>query len=275
MTDPLRINAPYVAVNARHGAMLVNPNDRYVGHAVQRYGEYGEVEFKFLTQLLVRPGAIVEVGANIGTHTVPLARLGAQQRRPVIAFEPQPVIFQNLCANLALNGLMNVRAWPHACGAQNGTAFFLQPDYAASGNFGGIAMQADRGAGHLAVPVVRLDGFLGATPVGLMKIDVEGMERETLEGASDILRLSRPVLYVENDRPEKSAALIEWLWSQNYRLWWHVPPLFNPENFFGVTENIYSGLASCNMLCLPREHETPVAGLTEITDVSFHPQARS
>src|ERR1700761_1850353 len=177
MTNPIRIGPPYVLVAARHGAMLVNPNDRFVGHAVQRYGEYGELEFQFLKQLLVKPGAIVEVGANIGTHTVPLAKLALEQRRAMIAFEPQPVIFQNLCANLALNGLLNARAWPWACGAESGTVYFALPDYSKSGNFGGVAMQTT--SDGVPVPVVRLQDVIRTSPIALMKIEVEGMERET------------------------------------------------------------------------------------------------
>lgn len=49
----------------------------------------------------------------------------------------------------------------------------------------------------------------------------------TLQGAVDVLTRSRPLLYVENDRLDKSQALIEWLWSQNYQLFWHMPRLFN------------------------------------------------
>jgi hypothetical protein len=51
-----------------------------------------------------------------------------------------------------------------------------------------------------------------------LKIDVEGLEQEVLEGASDTLRRFRPRLYVENDRLEKSAALIEHLLALDYRL---------------------------------------------------------
>jgi hypothetical protein len=65
--------------------------------------------------------------------------------------------------------------------------------------------------------------------------------------------------------------LIEYLWEQDYRLWWHTPSLFNPGNFFGVQENIYPNLVSCNLLCLPKEYQMPVADLKEVTDASWHP----
>jgi hypothetical protein len=75
---------------------------------------------------------------------------------------------------------------------------------------------------------------------------------------------------VENDRLDRSQALIEWLWSKQYRPWWHLPPLFNPDNFFGRAENLYGGLLSCNMLALPREPELDTTGFNEVTDATAH-----
>src|ERR1700736_4624146 len=132
---------PYQLVNTRHGIMLANPNDTYVGQALMQYGEYGEIEAQFLLQLVNCPGVVVEVGANIGSHTVALARRAAAVEAQVVALEPQPVVVQNLCANLALNGIQNVRAWPWACGAQEETVFFPRQDYLQQGNFGGVSMQ--------------------------------------------------------------------------------------------------------------------------------------
>ncbi|RDU99611.1 FkbM family methyltransferase [Trinickia dinghuensis] len=251
--------------------MLANPNDFFLGRAIVEYGEYGEIEAQLLAQLFVRPGAAVEVGANIGTHTVALAKRTRELGRTLIAFEPQPFLFQNLCANLALNSLTNVRAWPWACGAKAGTVYFDVPDYESPGNFGAVAMTQDPGPASLAVPCVTLDDAIGGQAVGLLKIDVEGAELDVLRGAEAVIEKSRPVLYVENDRIALSRALIEWIWARGYRLWWHFPPLFNPENFFGNSNNLYPTVVSCNMLGLPREMTVNVVGLEEATDIDFHP----
>jgi len=123
----------------------------------------------------------------------------------------------------------------------------------------------------IAIPCVRLDDVLADHRVGLLKIDVEGFELDTLRGGVDLLAASRPVLYLENDRVDKSQALIEWIWSQGYQLWWHFSPLFNPANFFGTQENIYGDVGSCNMLALPRECGLAVTDLQEVTDATYHP----
>ncbi len=97
------------------------------------------------------------------------------------------------------------------------------------------------------------------TSISMMKIDVEGFNC-LCSRAAEILSNSRPVLYVENDRVEKSAALIEWLQSQNYRLWWHIPLLFNPNNFFQNEVDHYPAVGSFNMLGLPRELNMEMEG---------------
>ena len=59
---------------------------------------------------LFRPGTVVlDVGANIGAHTLYLSRKRSVRGGVVVAYEPQRVIHQMLCANLALNGIVNVR----------------------------------------------------------------------------------------------------------------------------------------------------------------------
>lgn len=68
-----------------------------------------------------------------------------------------------------------------------------------------------------------------------------------------------------------SAALIEYLWSLDYRLWWHLPPLFNPDNYFCNPENIYGHIVSVNMLALPRESKIQVSGMVEVTNAHDWP----
>ena len=274
----LEVAKPYSLVQERHGWMLANANDFYLGHAIVRYGECCEHEVAFLKTLMFRPGRLVEVGANAGLLTLPLAQAMAARGEPLDAFEPQPFLFQNLCANLALNGITNVRAWPFACGDEVSPVRFQVPDYTSPGNFGGVAVDQraqtpdDATKAMLSAPCIRLDDYLGAARVGLLKIDVEGFELKVLKGATGILSTSRPVLYLENDRPAQSRELIEHLWSMNYRLWWHTPQLFNRDNYAGRGENIYGNVASFNMVGLPKELDAKVQG-AEISDAGAHPLA--
>ena len=274
MTNAL-IAPPYQLSSTRHGTMLANANDVYMGQAFLRYGECCEIEIRLLLSLLKVPGMVIEVGANMGVHTVPMATELARQGRSMLALEPQPIIFQQLCANLAINGLLNVTALSYACGKESGVVSFEVPDYRSRGNFGGTSMCArpTTPTHHETVPCIRLDDLVPTAAVGLIKIDVEGYELQVLEGSSDIIARSNPVLYVENDRVNQSPQLIQWLFDHDYQLWWHLPPLFNPENFFEVKENIYPKILSCNMLCIPKLSNLSIEGLARVADPFFHPFA--
>ncbi len=273
------IGPQYQLVPARHGSMLVNQNDIFMGQSFLHYGECCEREIEVLLQLIdnphALPGMVVEVGSNMGVHTIPIAAALAQQGRSMLAIEPQPVIFQQLCANLALNGLMNVRALPYACGAQEGQACFLTPDYARAGNFGGVAFSAwqtlPQRKGVETVACFRLEALVADDPVALIKLDVEGSELAVLEGAREILDRDYPALYVENDRIESSERLIAWLLDRGYRLWWHATSAFNPDNFLRNKRNIYGDVTLINMIALHPMHRAWIEGLPEITDPADHP----
>jgi len=255
------ILAPFNAVKAcRHGLMLYNVNDQYIGRSFDLYGEFSEGETDLFRQLL-RPGqTVLDIGANIGAHTVFFARQVGPTGR-VLAFEPQRLVFQALCANVALNSLANTWCRQQAVGAQAGHLTVPALDPHRPANFGGLSL-ADNAPGE-RVAVVTVDGLdLGVCH--LVKIDVEGMEIEVLRGAILTVARCRPILYVENDRLEHADALICYIASLGYLMYWHLPPLFSPTNYFGNPENVFGPIVSRNMLCLPRGAPVAVQGFEEV-----------
>lgn len=254
----------------RYGRFLYNPFDVYIGKALEKYGEAHELEMQLLRQLCGPGSCVFDVGANIGDHTVPLAQHVGEQGS-VFAFEPQRVVFQLLCANVALNSLPNVDCIHAAVGAEAGTILIPEIDYAVEGNYGGIEVSTfEQGR---PVPRVVLDDYLGVRRADLLKIDVEGMEGEVLRGGRRLIERFRPMLYVENDRVERSRALLELLHNLEYRAYWHVAPLFNPNNFAQDAENIFPDIVATNMLCVPRERPLDFHGpaFPEALDPAKHP----
>ena len=64
--------------------------------------------------------------------------------------------------------------------------------------------------------------------------------------------------YAENDRPEKSPEIVRLIRSHGYRLFWHRPPLYSPDNFAGSTSNIFElRIVSFNMLCWATRFSSP------------------
>lgn len=262
---------PYALVQTRHGPMLTNPNDTYVGKALLLYGEYSEAECQVLLQMMFRPGLVIEVGANMGALTVPLARHAARNGQPFLAIEPQYALYQQLCANLALNGLTNAYAQHAACGWQEGILSIPILDVNAEHNFGSVATSWNTEQPGVLVACHTLDQLVADRSVSLVKIDVEGAEIDVLKGAGRTLAQARPLLYIENDRVELSKALIEHLWGSGYTLYWHLPPLFNPENFAGNAKNVYPRTISCNMLCVPSEQDWTINGFELVERSDTHP----
>ena len=234
---------------SRYGRMFYPKNDQYVGGSFRDYGEFSEGEVQIFSNFVQRGAIVLDVGANIGAHTVPLAQLAGSEGM-VVAFEPQPILHQILCANLAINSIPNVRTYAMALGSAQGSCKIPILDYAAPNNFGGISM--DMVPDGEIVPLSTLDDF-GLSRVDFIKLDVEGFESQVLEGAAATIDRCHPIMYVENDRKEKSAELIQRLFDMGYRLWWHTPPLFNPNNFKCNPENVFPRICSVNMLAMHRD----------------------
>ena len=253
---------------AKDGYLLYNRNDEYVGRSVQKYGEFSVHEMDLFKQVCGAGSVVIEAGANIGAHTVGLARLVGSQGR-VLAFEPQRLVYQTLCANVALNSLTNVDCYWAALGSQEGLVTVPEVDPNQYSNFGGLSLLGVQKG--MPIPCFTLDRFVALPRVTLIKVDVEGMETEVLRGSEQILRKFKPLLYVENDRLEQSEALIRLIAGLGYRLFWHLPSLFNPNNFYGDDEDLYPGIVSINMLCVHRDAEVHIEGLQEVDDPSFHP----
>ena len=258
--------------DCRHGKISYLVNDAYIGRSLEVYGEYSEGELDLFRQLL-RPGDVaLDVGANIGALTVGMARM-VRPGGAIIAFEPQRTIFEILCQNLRQNGLDNVTAYRRAVGSASGIVRVPPLDYARTDNFGGVRLGGAQGD---EVEIVTIDG-LALPRLRLLKVDVEGMEREVLLGAHGTIARLQPALYVENDRAEHSRALILLLFELGYRLWWHITPLFNPHNFFRHPHDIFGEVVSFNMIGFPRR-DPPAIQLPEILspdDFAGQPGARA
>lgn len=171
---------PEIAIRrCRHGTMMYLRKDAYIGRSLDQYGEYSEGEAILFRELL-RPGDVaLDIGANIGVFTVAMAQFVGPQGA-VYAFEPQRIVFQMLCGNVALNELGNVKTLPNAVGATAGRTKVPTLNYGGVNNFGGLAVGGDAGED---VAVIRVDD-LELPAVRLMKIDVEGMEMDVLRRPS-------------------------------------------------------------------------------------------
>jgi FkbM family methyltransferase len=143
--------------------------------------DYNLEELDFLRAHAPVGGVFVDVGANVGTYALVLARhVGASGK--VIAIEPHPVTHARLAFNRAASGFTQVVAVAAAAGPSDGE-LMIETD---GDNLGASHIVSGEGTGHaIQVPSLRLQRILGdagVTKVDALKIDVEGFEDRVLTG---------------------------------------------------------------------------------------------
>eukprot|EP00290_Baffinella_frigidus_P055520 CAMPEP_0180340692 /NCGR_PEP_ID=MMETSP0989-20121125/800_1 /TAXON_ID=697907 /ORGANISM="non described non described, Strain CCMP2293" /LENGTH=421 /DNA_ID=CAMNT_0022329423 /DNA_START=6 /DNA_END=1268 /DNA_ORIENTATION=+ len=264
-------------VDARHGTFLVNVNDMYIGASLLAYGEWSEDEITVMTYNLGADSVAVDVGANIGAMTIPIAR--SVPKGFVVAFEPQRVVNQMLSSNAQLNGLANIDVRRAGCGEPQPGPIQV-PDIPPTNifNFGGLSLvhlspeQAPK-SGHYSkwdhVPVESIDS-LGLPRLDLVKIDAEGMETSVLRGGAETIKKFLPAVYMEyKDNAAKLMSEIKKLGP--YLCYYHDPPLYSPRNFRKEKHNIFGQTMSFNILCLARRTHKIPKGLENKSLDSFKP----
>ena len=145
---------------------------------------------------ILRPGdTVFDVGANVGYFSL-LSNAIAPGACRVFAFEPNPVAFGILTANVVANTPHNITCFNVGVADRSGTSILMpRPDHSKSRllHSGGALAPRD-GAEHSTVPVVSLDevaGQHGIDTVRLLKIDVEGFEPFVMLGAKSLLTSGR------------------------------------------------------------------------------------
>ena len=251
---------------------LTLPTDVYVGKSLEVYGEWSHGEIEQLAALLKPADNVVEAGANIGAHSVFIGR-DLCPAGTLYAFEPRRILYQMLCANLMLNGVGNVEAFQLALGESEGAMREGPLPLGGPVNAGAFGLGTIAGDEE-EIRIVALDAMLDRLkPVALLKADVEGHEMKLLKGAAALVARDRPILYLENDRPELSEALVGHVLGLGYEAWWHKVPLFRPNNHAATGVNIFGKIHSFNMLCFPGERAVNVTG-EKIVDPAHHPLRR-
>jgi FkbM family methyltransferase len=213
----------FVLAASNHGTMILNRFDYRmtgpeagvgVGFQVMEAGAYDPVEIELALQLIEArrrfhgDGVVaIDCGANIGVHTVEWAT-AMTGWGSVVAVEAQERIYYALAGNIAINNCFNAIAMHAAVAAERGVMNIPAPDYFQPSSFGSLELKpradtefigqpidyADR---TVAIEKITIDA-LSLPRVDFIKLDIEGMELDALEGARETIERSRPIVLVES-----------------------------------------------------------------------------
>jgi len=216
-------------INTRHGQMILPYTQDHIAQSLIRTAEYEWYVIEILRYLLQQhdDGIILDIGANLGTVTLAMAR--DYPKFEVHAFEVQPLLVETLKQNLDLNNLRNVTIHEHGLGDAPDTINLRLPDYTQAGNVGALTLNpmvqehSDISVGHgeeTQIQILPLDSLTFDHPIRVIKLDVEGYEQKVLEGALETLKKHNypPIVYE--------------LWG--YNSWWNEEALRLEEFLHGL-----------------------------------------
>jgi FkbM family methyltransferase len=231
----------FVLASSNHGTMIVNRFDYRMIDAQNGYGvgfqiletaSFDPTEVKLAVDLLALrrkhygDGVVAfDCGANIGVHTIEWAK-AMTGWGSVVSIEAQERIYYALAGNIAINNCFNAIAVHGAISSESGVMKIPSPNYFVPSSFGSLELRQRSGNEFIGQPIdyentvnvrkLTLDEF-NLPRVDFIKIDVEGMELEALEGAKRSITQSHPIMLIEKIKTD-AEKLRAWLKAHGYEI---------------------------------------------------------
>lgn len=210
---PCRADASRFISGIRHrqdGLRMELDSRKYIEWTVLFRGCYEPTLTKWIRSSLFAGATAVDVGANIGCHTLTMAE-AVGEKGSVLSFEPNPITCEALARNINLNGFSNVKVYNCALGDAEENAVLHLPRRGSveATNMGLASLVPIDSSDDVAVDVRTLDNVFRETDlksVDLVKIDVQGFECKVLKGLREILSSYSPAVTFEFE---------DWAWQRS------------------------------------------------------------
>ena len=232
----------FVLASSNHGTMIVNRLDYRmldaqrgygVGYQLLETGHFDPEEITLAVSLLATrrrlygDGVVaIDCGANIGVHTIEWAT-HMTGGGSVLSIEAQERIYYALAGNIAINNCFNAIAIHAAVSSESGLLAIPTPNYLVPSSFGSLELRQRNGNEFIGQAVdyaqntatvrkLALDEFK-LPRLDLIKLDVEGMELEALEGAKETIKRTHPIMLIEKIKAD-AGELRQWLTAHGYEM---------------------------------------------------------
>ncbi len=170
--------------------MYIDKDDRVVSLSLILNGVWEEYETELFKRNLRLGDTVIDVGANIGYHTLIAAEIVGNNGQ-VYAFEPDPKNFGILKRNVEVNGYKNVTLVNKALSNKNGVGKLFLSEEDNHGDFRIFGSDDDRKS--VDIELIKLDSFFGSRipKINVIKMDVQGAEALVFKGASRTLKSNK------------------------------------------------------------------------------------
>lgn len=219
-------------------------------------GYYEKWVIDLMKKVVPRGGVAVDAGANIGTHTLIMAKLVGLEGA-VLAFDPDPKSVKRLTQNIALNNLTNTKIFQLGLSDKPGTlTFFSYSDEMLDQGTASLYKLPKLQKSELQVEVKTLDEVLKSENINrldFVKIDTRGSDFPIIKGAKEAIEKFRPYIVFEYNRDN---------WTNSGSKWEEAKQFFDSLNYslFGVDrvgahpiDKETDGKTSYNILTVPKE----------------------
>ncbi len=206
----LKSKPRYKKIKMKSGVNVAVDINDIIGYRAALNKSWDDTSLNIIKQFKVSETLYIDIGANIGLTSIPIAKLGYE----TIAFEPNPFALTQLTNNLSLNSPLKYCLFPFALGKSIENSEYIKL-YSPLGNLGATSVNGEWSPGlvknkTIYAPMISLDKAVAIIFTKeklksfrniLIKIDVEGFEDEVIEGAREVIDFGRPVILFENNPP--------------------------------------------------------------------------
>jgi FkbM family methyltransferase len=231
---------------------LVDVENDIIGRFLTQYGEWADLEVRFIADNIVDGSTVADIGAYLGTFGIGLSQRKNLESICFIEANARviPLLQQNVQRNCRaphniIEALVNFRGYRSAKGIVE------------RGNLGSLSFaNKDRSASDIEIPVPSARTTLNQLnrrygPFGFVKLDVEGMEFGILAASRSLLSEGKTTIWAECNENLQSLDLADLLRSTGLKVYYFAFPSFNPDNFRNCPDPIFpfayeGGLLACS-----------------------------